>query len=124
MNSSAREYTKDAVDPSATRVSMLGAPWNKDLYPEVKNFPFIIMTAMARSISKVPRNTWFSKAAGAGQPHIMWPMEKYIRTSSIMTEKISRFLSLGVSVSLSEASSAHDGALPASFFAALLGDAP
>ena len=54
----------------ATSVSMLGAPCMRLLKPEVKKRPLIIIITMARSISKTPRNTRLSKAAGAGQSHI------------------------------------------------------
>ena len=42
--------------------------------------------------------TWLSvKKRGSGQPHIMWPMEKYISTSRKPTDQISRRLSYGAS---------------------------
>ena len=66
-----------------------------------------------------------SKAAGAGQRHIICPIEKYIRIRRIGTENKSRFFSFGVSWSFNASASAHDGASPAeSFFSAPLGEAP
>ena len=65
-----------------------------------------------------------SKAAGAGQPHIMWPMEKYIRISRIGTDSRSLFFSLGVSWSFSASASAQEGSPPAAFFSAPFSDAP
>ena len=40
----------------------------------------------------LPSNQW-----GSGQPHIMCPMEKYIRTMRNISEAMSRFFSFGVS---------------------------
>ena len=57
IKSSAREYTKDAAEPRATRVSILGAPCLKDPNPDVKNLPFMTMIIRARSISRSPRAT-------------------------------------------------------------------
>ena len=88
---------KDAPEPRATSVSILGAPCIREENPEVKNFPLIIITRAASSSSKRPRKTWLSNTAGAGQCHIIWPMEKYISTSRTGTEKSSRFFSFGVS---------------------------
>ena len=100
---------------------MLGAPWNREEKPEVKNFPLMTITATASSISNKPKNTWLSKALGAGQPHIPCPMEKYISTSRIGTENKSRLFSFGVSWSFNASASAQEGAsadevlLPAPF---------
>ncbi len=46
------------------------------------------------------------KNAGSGQPHIIWPMEKYISTSRKPRDAISRRFSLGVSWSSSASRSA------------------
>ena len=75
----------------------MGAPCSRDENPEVKNLPLTTMTATASSSSNRPRNTWLSKAAGAGQPHIPCPMEKYMRIRRMGTESSSRLLSFGVS---------------------------
>ena len=91
---------------------MLGAPWIRDENPDVKNLPFMIITARESRSSKSPRNTWLSNAGGAGHPHIMWPMEKYIRTSRMGTDRSRRFLSFGVSRSFRASSSAHEGPEP------------
>ena len=54
-----------------------------------------------------PIATWFpSNHAGSGHPHIICPMEKYIRTSKNPSEAISRRLSFGVSRSASASASA------------------
>ena len=84
------------------------------------------MTAMASSISNTPRKTWFSKASGAGQPHIIWPMEKYISTRRMIPEKSRRFFSFGVSLSFRASSSAQEGAAPTApaVRAAFFGEAP
>ena len=76
---------------------MLGAPWARERKPEVKNLPLMIITVRARISSNNPRNTWLSKTAGAGHPHMPCPMEKYMRISRIGTEKSRRFRSFGVS---------------------------
>ena len=55
--SAASAEPNEAVEPRATRVSMFGAPWIRERNPEVKNFPLITITAIARSISNVPRKT-------------------------------------------------------------------
>ena len=47
-------YTKDAPDPSATRVSIFGALWIRPLNPLMKNFWLITITAIVRSICKSP----------------------------------------------------------------------
>ena len=61
---------------------------------------------------KIPIATWLSaSAAGTGQPHIMCPIEKYMRTSRNITDALSRFRSCGVSVSAS-ASSASVALVP------------
>ena len=106
IKSSTREYPKDAAEPRATSVSMLGAPCLKDPNPDVKNLPLMTMMIRARRSSRSPRATWFSKISGTGHPHIMCPMLKYMRTMRKTAEVISLFLSLGVSVSLSASSSA------------------
>ena len=91
---------------------MLGAPWNREMNPEVKNFWLIIITATARSSSNSPRNTRLSNAFGAGQPHIPCPMEKYMRMRRIGTESRRRLLSFGVSWSFRASASAKEGEAP------------
>ena len=95
--SSASEYKKDAPEPSATSVSILGAPCIKDVRPDEKNFPFMIITVSASTSSKHPRKMRSSKIAGAGKSHIICPIEKYMRITSTGIEKIRRLFSFGVS---------------------------
>ena len=67
------------------------------------------MMMIVSSISVRPMATWLpSRKPGSGQPHIMWPMERYISTSRKPTDAIRRRFSFGVSWS-SSASSASDG---------------
>ena len=64
------------------------------------------MTMAARIICSIPIATWlFAKNAGTGQFHMVWPMEKYIRTRRNTIEERSLFLSFGVSWSSRAASS-------------------
>ena len=65
------------------------------------------MTMPASSSWTSPMAMWLpSNQWGSGQPHIMWPMEKYISTSRKPSEAISRRRSLGVSWSASASSAA------------------
>ena len=91
-------HTKLAMEPMATRVSMLGAPWSSPLKPLMKNFWLMTITMPASSSCTRPMATWLpSNQCGSGQPHIMWPMEKYISTSKKPTDAMRRRFSLGVS---------------------------
>ena len=100
-------HTKLAMEPRATSVSMLGAPWMRPLKPLMKNFWLMTMTMPASSSWTRPMATWLpSNQWGRGQPHIMWPMEKYISTSRKPSEAMRRRLSFGVSWSASASRSA------------------
>ena len=58
---------------------------------------------------KSPIATWlFSKKDGRGHPHIICPMETYIRTIKKPREAISRFFSTGVSLSFRASVSEDD----------------
>ena len=94
-------HTKEAMEPSDTRVSMLGAPWNSDVNPLMKNFWFMTMTIPASSICTMPRPIWLpSRKDGTGNPNIMCPMEKYMSTRRNPSDMKSLFLRTGVSLSL------------------------
>ena len=98
---------KLAEEPSATSVSMLGARWSRPLKPLMKNFWLMTITMPASSSWTRPMATWLpSNQWGSGQPHIMWPIEKYISTARKTSDAMSRFFSLGVSWSASASSSA------------------
>ena len=115
---------KDAVDPRATRVSMLGAPWNRLLKPLMKNFWLMTMTMPASSSWTRATAMWLpSNQAGRAQPHIMCPIEKYISTSKKPREATRRRRSLGVSWS-ARASRAASGEGAAAAPAFCLGLAP
>ena len=93
----------------ATRVSILGARCQRLLKPLMKNFWLMTMTMAERTSCKSPSPTgfwWWLSQAGAGQPHMAWPMEKYISTSRNPREAMSRRFSTGVSWSSRAASSA------------------
>ena len=65
------------------------------------------MTMAARIICRRPMAMWFpSKNAGSGHPHIVCPMEKYMRTMRKPSDQMSLFLRAGVSWSSRAASSA------------------
>ena len=116
-------HTKLAMEPRATSVSMLGAPWRRPLKPLMKNFWLMTMTMPASSSWTRPMAMWLpSNQWGRGQPHIMCPMEKYISTSRKPSEAMSRRLSLGVSWSARASRSAL--VLWAALLAAPLGLAP
>jgi len=69
------------------------------------------MTIPASSSWTRPMATWLPlNQPGSGQPHIMWPIEKYIRMSKNATEAISRFLRCGVCLSSSALASAAGAA--------------
>ena len=111
LNITYKLHPKEAVEPSATRVSIFGAPENSERYPFVKNLPFIIMTAAASRSCTSPSPRWLcSKYPGSGQPHILWPMVIYMSRARNTAESMSRRLSLGVSVSR-RSSSASSAAL-------------
>ena len=72
--------------------------------------------ATVNNSCKSPIATWLlSKKCGSGHPHIMCPMETYIRTIKKPREAISRFFSTGVSLSFS-ASVSEDGRVFRSVF--------
>ena len=63
-----------------------------------------------------PMATWLSvKKAGRGQPHIICPMDRYIRISRKPREVNKRRFSAGVSRSFSGSSCAVSFALPVPF---------
>ena len=57
MNSAYTLHTKDAAEPSATSVSMLGARCHRLLKPETKNFWLITITMAASSSCARPMAT-------------------------------------------------------------------
>ena len=60
------------------------------------------ITATVSRSCKSPIATWFPlKNLGNGQPHIICPMEKYMRTTKNMSDAISLLRSFGVSLSTS-----------------------
>ena len=60
------------------------------------------ITATVSRSCKSPIATWFPlKNSGSGQPHIICPMEKYMRTTRNMSDAISLLRSFGVSLSTS-----------------------
>ena len=100
-------HTKLAMEPMATSVSMLGAPWSSPLKPLMKNFWLMTITMPASRSCTRPMAMWLpSNQWGRGQPHIMCPMEKYISTSRKPSDAIRRRLSLGVSWSVRASRSA------------------
>ena len=86
---------------------MFGARCMRLVNPLTKNFLLMIMQIAARIIcrSASPMGL-FSKNAGTGKPHIICPIEKYMRTSRNPSEVISLLLSFGVSRSFRASSSA------------------
>ena len=100
-------YANETPEPSATSVSMFGAPCRSPRRPLVKNFLLISMTIAASSSSIRPSATGLpSRKAGRGKPHIVWPIEIYISTSRNPSELRSRRFRTGVSRSRSASSSA------------------
>ena len=100
-------YINDAPEPSATSVSIFGAPCMSPLSPLMKNLLLMSIMMAASIICSKPIATWLPvNQPGIGQPHIMCPIEKYMRTAKKPIELISLRFSLGVSVSLSASSSA------------------
>ena len=74
------------------------------------------MTAVVSSSCNSPMARWFSaKNAGAGQPHIICPMEKYISTSKKPRDQRSRCFKTGVSRSERASSDAGAASAAASF---------
>ena len=64
----------------------------------MKNFWLMTMMMTVRSNWMRPIATWLSlRKFGSGQPHIMCPMERYIRTSKKPRDQNSLLLSFGVS---------------------------
>ena len=107
-------YTKEAPEPRATRVSMLGALCSSPRKPLMKNFWLMTMMMAASSSWARPMATWFpSKKAGRGQPHIICPMERYIRTAKKPKDASRRRFKTGVSRSFRTSSPAADCAASA-----------
>ena len=100
-------HTNDAIEPSATSVSMFGARCHKLLKPLIKNFWLMTITIAAKIICKSPIATWFpSNHDGSDHPHIICPIEKYIKTARKPIDAIRRFFNTGVSLSFNASSSA------------------
>ena len=90
---------------------MFGARCHKLLKPLIKNLWLITMITTVNNNCKSPIATWLlSKNDGSGQPHIICPIETYIRTIKNPRDAISRFLSTGVSLSSSVSPSEDDRA--------------
>ena len=71
----------------------------------MKNFWLMTMMMPVSSSWARPMATWLSvKKAGRGQPHIICPMDRYIRTSEKPREVNKRRFSAGVSRSFSGSS--------------------
>ena len=113
------------MEPRATRVSIFGALCHRLLKPLMKNFWLMTIT-MAVKINWIsPIATWFpSKNAGSGQPHIICPMEKYMRTIRNPTEYQSLRFKTGVSWSFNASSASKDCACTLPSFPAPFTDAP
>ena len=91
-------YKNAALEPSATSVSILGARFHSALKPLMKKRWLMTMTITVSKSCASPIATWFpSKNEGSRQPHIMCPMEIYIRTSKKPRDQNSLLLSFGVS---------------------------
>ncbi len=86
---------KDAAEPRATRVSMLGAPWT-GLKAADKELLVDDHDDDVSSICKYPLPHGCPSKAGSGQPHIMCPMEVHQHHQKI-SEAISGVCSFGVS---------------------------
>ena len=95
---SATLYRKEAEEPSATSVSMLGEPCRSPLKPLTKNFWLTTMT-MAVSSSSVSAMAMglSARKAGSGQCHMTCPMEMYISSTRKPIDHKSRRRSKGVS---------------------------
>ena len=110
--------TNDAMDPSATRVSMLGALCQRLLNPLTKNLPFTTMiTADNSSCTKPIAIGLRASHPGSGQPHMVCPMDIYMSTTSKTADTTSLFTSTGVSWSA-------NSSFAAAFTSVPLGDAP
>ena len=71
-NSATTLHTNDAIEPSATSVSIFGERFMSALKPLMKNFWFITMTIPASRSWISPMATWLpSSHDGRGKPHIM-----------------------------------------------------
>ena len=93
-------YPKEAAEPSATRVSMLGARWIRPRKPLTKNFWLTTITAAESSSCTRPTATGLpSKKGGRGQFHMACPMDTYISGSSRQREAVSRRLIFRISPS-------------------------
>ena len=91
---------------------MFGALCHRLLKPLIKNFWLITITAIVRRSCKSPIATWFAaRKAGTGHPHIICPMEKYMRTRRKPRDQRSRLFSTGVSLSFSISSPVLEPAL-------------
>ena len=98
----------DAAEPSATRVSIFGAPRSTPLKPEMKNSLLMTITISARTICAIAITSCFpSSHAGSGNLNIICPMERYISTARKPRDINSLRLSFGVSLSLSASSSSE-----------------
>ena len=89
----ARLYKKDAVAPSATKVSMLGCPRKSDPYPPIKNLRPITATGSDKAICVSAQPSGFlsqSAKAGTGKPEkSICPIETY----SIQRERMPQIIS-------------------------------
>ena len=114
-NSAYTLHPNEAAAPSETSVSMFGEPRSRLFVPLMKNSWLMTMTIPASSSWTRPMATWLpSNQPGSGQPHIMWPIEKYIRMSRKTTDAMSRFLRCGVwwSTSASVPAAAGEASCP------------
>ena len=95
----------------------------------MKNRWLITMIMPASRSSMSPIAMWLSaRKDGSGHPHIICPMEKYMRINRKIREAIKRFLRAGVSVSFNSSASSETEAFflskealyPAAFTAAMI----
>ena len=86
----------------------MGARWIRPLKPLIKNFWLTTMTAVVSRSWISPIATWLpSRNEGTGQPHIIWPIEKYISGTRKQRDAIRHRFILGVSRSFRESSAAE-----------------
>ena len=112
----ARLYPKEAAEPIATSVSILGERFHSALKPLIKNFWLMTITMAVSTISTMAMARAFSASTcGRGQPHITWPMETYISTSRKPSDHRSLRRSTGVSWSASGSPAAFSAWASASF---------
>ena len=83
---------------------MLGALCARLLKPLMKNFLLITITMRARTICTRPMAKCFPSSGPTGQPHIMWPIEKYMSTRTKPIEEISLIFRASSPVSRVDAS--------------------